>query len=74
MRLSPGRKLSLLIFKTINMHQRKSENRANLELPSESKTEGFSTHLNFIYQKNVHGDDGKEKPEREEIHSLFSTL
>ena len=28
----------------------------------------------IIYQKDVHGDDGKEKPEWEEVHSFFSAV
>ena len=28
----------------------------------------------FNHQQDVHGDDGKEKPEREEVHSLLGAL
>ena len=30
--------------------------------------------IRFIYQQNVHCNDGEEKPEREEVHSLFSAF
>ena len=30
--------------------------------------------FDIIYQQNVHCNDGEEKPEREEVHSLFSAF
>ena len=72
------------IFKTIlvitifgDRQQRTSESSTNIELQFERKYSVVfmaTAHLILIYQKNIHGDDGKEEPEREEIHSLFSAL